>query len=83
MDISADLTELARTPVIVVSSGDPNQFLNVRGVHCRSLEPTAFPTVAYQTDEFPAFFTIFWIPAPARMDNPDQVKSGLVGQRRT
>lgn len=55
MDVSADLTELARTPVAVVCAGIKSildipktlEFLETQGV----------PTVAYGADEFPAFFT--------------------------
>lgn len=53
-DISADLTELARTPVAVVSAGCKSildipktlEFLETQGV----------PVLGYGTDEFPAFF---------------------------
>jgi pseudouridine-5'-phosphate glycosidase len=54
-DISADLSELARTPVAVVCAGAKSildiaktlEFLETRGV----------PVLGYRTDEFPAFFT--------------------------
>jgi pseudouridine-5'-phosphate glycosidase/sugar/nucleoside kinase (ribokinase family) len=72
MDISADLTELARTPVIVVSGGIKS-ILDIERT-LQVLETNGVPTVAYQTDEFPAFFSPHsGVPAPARMDNPDQV----------
>jgi pseudouridine-5'-phosphate glycosidase len=72
MDVSADLTELSRTPVVVVSAGiksilDIERTLEV-------LETNSVPTVAWQTDEFPAFFsTNSGVASPARMDSADQV----------
>jgi len=55
MDISADLTELARTPVAVVCAGakailDLPRTLEV-------LETFGVPVVGYATKEFPAFYS--------------------------
>ncbi len=55
MDISADLTELARTPVAVVCAGakailDLPRTLEV-------LETFGVPVVGYATNEFPAFYS--------------------------
>jgi pseudouridine-5'-phosphate glycosidase len=53
-DISADLTELSRTPVLVVCAGaksilDLPQTLEL-------LETFGVPVLGYRTDEFPAFY---------------------------
>ncbi len=69
MDVSADLTELARTPVIVVSAGIKS-ILDISRT-LEALETHGVPVVAYRTDEFPAFFSPrSGIPTPARMDDP-------------
>ena len=72
MDISADLTELSRTPVIVVSAGIKSILDIPRTLEV--LETNSVPTVAYRTDEFPAFFSPrSGVAAPARMDTAEQV----------
>jgi pseudouridine-5'-phosphate glycosidase len=54
-DISADLTELGRTPVTVVSSG-AKSILDLP--HTREvLETNGVPVIGYGTDEMPAFFS--------------------------
>lgn len=55
MDISADLQELAQTPVAVVSAG-AKSILDL-GLTLEYLETQGVPVIGYQTDEFPAFFT--------------------------
>lgn len=55
MDISADLQELAQTPVAVVSAG-AKSILDL-GLTLEYLETQGVPVVGYQTDEFPAFYT--------------------------
>jgi pseudouridine-5'-phosphate glycosidase len=55
MDISADLPELARTPVAVVSAG-AKSILDL-GLTLEFLETQGVPVVGYQTDAFPAFYT--------------------------
>ena len=71
-DISADLEELARTPVAVVCAGAKAlldlpktlEYLETRGV----------PVVGYQTDEFPAFWSrSSGLPVPLRMDSPREI----------
>ena len=54
-DISADLTELARTPVAVVCAG-AKSILDL-GLTLEYLETHGVPVIGYQTDRFPAFFT--------------------------
>jgi pseudouridine-5'-phosphate glycosidase len=54
-DISADLTELGRTPTAVVCAG-VKSILDI-GKTLEVLETQRVPVIAYGTDEFPAFFT--------------------------
>ena len=55
MDISADLQELAHTPVAVVSAG-AKSILDL-GLTLEYLETFGVPVIGYQTIEFPAFYT--------------------------
>ncbi len=70
MDISADLDELARTPVAVICAGAKAildlprtlEYLETRGV----------PVVGYRTDRFPAFWSrTSELPIPLRLDSPE------------
>jgi pseudouridine-5'-phosphate glycosidase len=54
-DISADLTQLARTPMVVVCAG-AKAILDLPAT-LEYLETAAIPVVGYQTDEFPAFYS--------------------------
>jgi pseudouridine-5'-phosphate glycosidase len=54
-DISADLMELARTPVAVVSAG-AKAILDL-GLTLEYLETQGVPVIGYQTHDFPAFYT--------------------------
>lgn len=54
-DISADLQELARTPVTVVCAG-AKSILDL-GLTLEYLETHGVPVAGYQTHEFPAFYT--------------------------
>ena len=54
MDISADLTELARTPVLVVCAG-AKSILDL-DLTLEYLETQGVPVLGWQTDEFPAFY---------------------------
>ena len=71
-DISADLHELARTPVTVVAAGakailDLPKTLEV-------LETLGVPVIGYRTDDFPAFWSRrSGLPAPLRMDRPEEI----------
>jgi pseudouridine-5'-phosphate glycosidase len=55
MDISADLQELAQTPVAVVSAG-AKSILDL-GLTLEYLETFGVPVIGYRTEEFPAFYT--------------------------
>ncbi len=54
-DISADLQELARTPVNVICAG-AKAILDIRKT-LETLETLGVPVVSYQLDEFPAFWS--------------------------
>ena len=55
MDISADLEELANTPVMVVCAGAMS-ILDL-GLTLEYLETKGVPVIGYGTDELPAFYT--------------------------
>lgn len=55
MDISADLQELAHTPVAVVSAG-VKSILDI-GLTLEYLETMGVPVIGYKTNDFPAFYT--------------------------
>ncbi len=55
LDVSVDLEELARTPVVVVCAG-PKAILDVRGT-LEMLESRGVPVVALGTEELPGFFS--------------------------
>lgn len=71
-DISADLMELAATPVTVVAAGakailDLPKTLEV-------LETQGVPVIAYGQDDFPAFWSrSSGLKAPLRMDDPARI----------
>ncbi|MGH2509996.1 MAG: pseudouridine-5'-phosphate glycosidase [Ktedonobacteraceae bacterium] len=54
MDISADLTELSRTPVLVVCAG-AKSILDL-DLTLEYLETQGVPVLGWQTNEFPAFY---------------------------
>jgi pseudouridine-5'-phosphate glycosidase len=55
-DISADLAELARTPVLVVCAGAKSILHLPRTLEI--LETVGVPVLGYRTDEFPAFYVV-------------------------
>ena len=55
MDVSADLYELMRTPVAVVSAG-AKAILDL-GLTLEYLETLGVPVIGYKTNEFPAFYS--------------------------
>ena len=70
-DISADLTELARTAVAVVCSGAKAILDFPRTVEV--LETMGIPIVGYATNEFPAFYSRESnLPLQHRVDTPDE-----------
>ncbi len=73
-DESADLLELARSPVVVVCAG-AKSILDLPATLER-LETLGVPVVGYGTDELPGFFTTgTGLPVPWRVDDPDEVAS--------
>ena len=77
MDISADILELARTPVVVVSAG-VKSILDINRT-LESLETNGVPTAAFGADEFPAFFSpSSGVRTPARVDSAEEVASAYL-----
>jgi pseudouridine-5'-phosphate glycosidase len=71
-DISADLPELAQTPVIVVCAG-AKAILNLPAT-LEYLETYGVTVVGYGTDEFPAFYSrSSGLPVDVRCDNAAEV----------
>ena len=71
-DISADLHELAQTPVTVVAAG-AKAILDVPKT-LEVLETLGVPVIAFGQDSFPAFWSATSpLPAPLRMDSPAQI----------
>lgn len=71
-DISADLSELAQTPVVVVCAG-AKAILDL-ALTLEWLETHGVPVLGYGTDTFPAFYTrSSGLPVDARVDTPQQV----------
>jgi pseudouridine-5'-phosphate glycosidase len=76
MDISADLTEMAQTPVAVVSAGIKS-ILDI-GLTLEYLETLGIPVVTVGQDELPAFYSRqSGFPSPLRMDNPTEIAKML------
>lgn len=71
-DISADLPELAQTPVTVVDAG-AKAILDLPKTF-EVLETYGVPVIAYGQDELPAFWShSSGIPAPLRMDSAEEI----------
>lgn len=70
-DISADLTELSRTPVLVVCAG-AKSILDLPAT-LEVLETLGVPVVGYQTAELPAFYSReSGLPLAARVETPEE-----------
>ncbi len=71
-DISADLAELAQTPVTVVAAG-AKAILDIPKT-LEVLETSGVPVIAFGQDAFPAFWSrSSGLAAPLRMDTPEQI----------
>lgn len=71
-DISADLMELAQTPVTVVAAG-AKAILDIPKT-LEVLETQGVPVIAYGQDDIPAFWSReSGLPAPLRIDDPAQI----------
>jgi len=80
-DVSADLLELARTPVAVVCAG-AKSILDIPKT-LEVLETHGVPVIGYQTDEFPAFFArTSGAAVPHRCDSPAAVAAIVALNRR-
>ncbi len=80
-DVSADLTELARTPVLVVCAG-AKAILDLPAT-LEYLETLGVPLVGFGTDELPAFYSrSSGLALPARADGPAAVARLWLAQRR-
>lgn len=72
MDISADLEELGRTPVMVVCAG-AKSILDL-GLTLEYLETKGVPVIGYGTDELPAFYTrSSGFGVDLRVDSPEEL----------
>ncbi|MEP2782003.1 MAG: pseudouridine-5'-phosphate glycosidase [Pseudoruegeria sp.] len=80
-DISADLLELAQTPVTVVAAGakailDIDKTLEV-------LETNGVPVITVGQDTFPAFWSQdSGLQSPLRMDNPEEIAKSQIIRRQ-
>ena len=72
VDISADLTYLSKTPMIVICSG-AKAILDLSAT-LEILETLGIPVVGYQTDDFPAFYSKgSGLKTHIRADNPEEI----------
>jgi pseudouridine-5'-phosphate glycosidase len=79
-DVSADLLELARTPVAVVCAG-AKAILDVPKT-LEVLETHGVPVLGYRTDEFPAFYSrSSGLPVDARFDTPAGLAAAIAAHR--
>jgi pseudouridine-5'-phosphate glycosidase len=83
-DVSADLDELASTPVAVVCAGAKSILDLPRTLEV--LETRGVPVVGWGTDEFPAFFSRSAgldvpLPVDSRVDGPEQLAALLAAHR--
>ena len=80
MDISADLEELANTPVMVVCAG-AKSILDL-GLTLEYLETHGVPVLGYQTKELPAFYTRrSGFEVDYRVDSPEELAKIFKVQR--
>ena len=80
MDISADLEELANTPVMVVCAG-AKAILDIP-LTLEYLETKGVPILGYQTDKLPAFYTRkSEFNVDYRVDSPEEAAKAFEAQR--
>lgn len=80
MDISADLEELARTPVAVACAG-AKSILDL-GLTLEYLETKGVPVLGYRTETLPAFYTDESdFKVDYRMDSPEEIAAAVTAQR--
>jgi pseudouridine-5'-phosphate glycosidase len=70
-DISADLPEMGRTPMMVVCAG-AKAILDINAT-VEYFETTGVPILGYKTDAFPAFYSLnSGLPVNLRVDSPEE-----------
>ncbi len=80
MDISADLEELGKTPVMVVCAG-AKSILDL-GLTLEYLETKGVPVIGYGTGELPAFYTrSSGFRVDYRMDTPQELAAAFKAQK--
>ncbi|MCR5684100.1 MAG: pseudouridine-5'-phosphate glycosidase [Lachnospiraceae bacterium] len=80
MDISADLEELSKTPVMVVCAGCKS-ILDLK-LTMEYLETKGVPVIGYGTDELPAFYTRkSGLKVDYRLDTPKEVADAFLAQQ--
>jgi len=80
MDISADLEELGRTPVMVICAG-AKSILDL-GLTLEYLETKGVPVIGYQTEELPAFYTrTSGFKVDYRLDSPEELAAAFRAQQ--
>ena len=80
MDISADLEELGRTPVMDVCAG-AKAILNL-GLTLEYLETKGVPVIGYGTEELPAFYTRkSGFKVDYRIDTPEELAAAFRAQQ--
>ena len=80
MDISADLEELAQTPVMVICAG-AKSILDL-GLTLEYLETKGVPVIGYGTSELPAFYTDrSGFGVDYRLDTPEELAQAFHAQR--
>ena len=71
-DVSADLPQLGKSPLVVVCAG-AKSILDLPATR-EVLETQGVPVIGYQTDDFPAFYTrSSGLPVDYRVDTPEEV----------
>ena len=81
MDISADLEELAQTPVMVICAG-AKSILDL-GLTLEYLETKGVPVIGYGTEELPAFYTRqSGFRVDYRMDTPAELANAFKTQNQ-
>jgi pseudouridine-5'-phosphate glycosidase len=79
-DVSMDLFELSRTPIVVVSAG-PKAILDLPGTY-EILETIGVTVVGYQVDEMPAFYSRSSGIGLPRANDPAEIADMLMQTRK-
>ena len=80
MDVSADLEELAQTPVMVICAG-AKSILDL-GLTLEYLETRGVPVIGYGTEELPAFYTRrSGFKVDYRIDTPEELAAAFSAER--